>query len=67
MIFHCKYDIFFVQFFTMFPICFFNYKTYNWSIGFLQKMNISKLHHMLESNHSTFYVRSFQVSFVYNF
>jgi hypothetical protein len=30
-------------------------------------VNISKLHHMLESNHSTFYVRSIQVSFPYKF
>jgi hypothetical protein len=56
MIFHCKYDIVFVQFSTMFPIHFFNNKACNWSIGFLQIVNISKLHHMLENNHSTFYV-----------
>jgi hypothetical protein len=67
MIIHCKYDIVFVQFFTMLPICFFNYKACNWSIGFFQIMNISKLYHMLESNHSTLYVQSFQVSFLYKF
>jgi hypothetical protein len=65
MIFHYKYDIVFVQFSTMFPIRFFNNKACNWSIGFLQIVNISKLHHMLENNHSTFYVQSFQVSFLY--
>jgi hypothetical protein len=52
----------------MFPICFFNYKAWSWSIGFLQVLNISKLHHMLESNHSTFYVQSFSsVVFVQTF
>jgi hypothetical protein len=43
------------------------YKACNWSIVFLQIVNISKLHHMFESNHSTFYVRSFQVSSPYKF
>jgi hypothetical protein len=51
----------------MFPIHFFNNKTCNWSIGFLQIVNISKLYHILGSNHSTFYVWSFQVSFQYKF
>jgi hypothetical protein len=51
----------------MFPIRFFYNKAFNWSIGFLQIVNILKLHHMLESNHSTFYVRSIQVSFPYKF
>jgi hypothetical protein len=67
MINNCKYDIVFVQFFTMFPIRFFYNRTYNWSIGFLQIVNVSKLYHMLVSNHSTFYVQSFQVSFLYKF
>jgi hypothetical protein len=40
----------------MFSIRFLYYKAYNWSIGFLQVLNISELHHMLESNHSTFYI-----------
>jgi hypothetical protein len=30
-------------------------------------VNISKLHHILESDHNTFYVQSFQVSFPYKF
>jgi hypothetical protein len=52
--------------FTMFPICFFLYnKACNWNIGFLQIVNIPKLYHILGSNHSTFYVWSFQVSFPY--
>jgi hypothetical protein len=51
----------------MFPIHFFNNKTCNWSIGFLQIVNISKLYHILGSNHSTFYLWSFQVSFPYKF
>jgi hypothetical protein len=51
----------------MFPILFSNNKTCNWSIGFLQIVNISKLYHILGSNHSTFYVWSFQVSFPYKF
>jgi hypothetical protein len=67
MIIHCKYDIVFVQFFNMFYLCFFNNKACNWSIGFLQIVNISKLYHMLGSNYSTFYVWSFQVSFPYKF
>jgi hypothetical protein len=67
MIIHCKHDIVFVQFFTMFPIHFFYNKACNWNIGFLQMVNISKLHHMLESNRGTFYVQSFQVSFLYKF
>jgi hypothetical protein len=67
MIIHYKYDIIFVQFFTMFPIRLFYNKASSWSIGFLQIVNISKLHHMLESNHSTFYVQSIQVSFPYKF
>jgi hypothetical protein len=67
MIIHCKYNIVFVQFFTMFPICFFNNKACNWSIGFLQIVNISKLYHMFGSNYSTFYMRSFQVLFPYKF
>jgi hypothetical protein len=49
----------------MFPIRFFNNKACNWSLGFLQIVNISKLYHILGSNHSTFYVWSFQVSFPY--
>jgi hypothetical protein len=51
----------------MFPICFFYNKAYNWSIGFLQIVNISKLYHILGSNHNTFYVWSFQVSCPYKF
>jgi hypothetical protein len=54
MIIHCKYDIIFVQFFIIFPIRFFYNKACNWNIGFLQIVNISKLYHMLGSNHSTF-------------
>jgi hypothetical protein len=46
---HCKYDIVFVQFLTMFPIRFF-------TIKHLIEVNISKLYHMLGSHHSTFYV-----------
>jgi hypothetical protein len=46
--------------------CFYN-KACNWRIGFLQIVNISKLYHILGSNHSTFYVWSFQVSFLYKF
>jgi hypothetical protein len=67
MIILCKYDIVFVQFFTLFPMHFFNNKASSWSIGFLQIVNISRLHHMLESNHSKFYVQSIQVSFPYKF
>jgi hypothetical protein len=67
MIVYCNYDIVFVQFFTMFPIRFFYNKAFNWSIGFLQIVNISKLYHMLGSNHSTFYLWSFQVSVPYKF
>jgi hypothetical protein len=67
MISHCKYDIVIVQFFTIFPIQFFYNRAYIWSIGFLQIVNISKLYHMLGSNHSTFYVQSFQVLFLYKF
>jgi hypothetical protein len=51
----------------MFPIRFFYNNACNWSIGFLQIVNISKLYHMLGSNHSTFYVWSFQELFPYNF
>jgi hypothetical protein len=51
----------------MFPIRFFYNKACNWSIEFLQIVNISKLYHILGSNHSTFYVWSFQVSFPYKF
>jgi hypothetical protein len=51
----------------MFPICFFYNKACNWSIEFLQIVNISKLYHILGSNHSTFYVWSFQVLFPYKF
>jgi hypothetical protein len=51
----------------MFPICFLYYKASSWSIRFLQVLNISKLHHMLENNHSTIYVQSFLVSFPYKF
>jgi hypothetical protein len=64
MIIHCKHDIVFVQFFTMFPIHFFYNKACNWNIGFLQIVNISKLHHMLESNRGTFY---FKCRFYTNF
>ena len=46
MIIHCKYDIAFVQIFTIFFIHFFNNKACNWSIGFLQLVNISKLYHI---------------------
>jgi hypothetical protein len=51
----------------MFSIRFFYNKSCNWNIGFLQIVNISKLYHMLESNHSSFYVQSFQVLFPYKF
>jgi hypothetical protein len=51
----------------MFPIRFFYNKAWNWRIGFLQIVNISKLYHMLGSNHSTFHIWSFQVSFPYKF
>jgi hypothetical protein len=51
----------------MFPIRFFYNEAFNWSIGFLHIVNILKLHHMLESNHSTFYVRSIEVLFPYKF
>jgi hypothetical protein len=61
-IWHC-----FCAIFTMFPIRFFYNKACNWNIEFLQIVNISKLYHILGSNHSTFYVWSFQVSFPYNF
>jgi hypothetical protein len=62
LIWHC-----FSVIFTMFPICFFYNKACNWNIGFLQIVNISKLYHILGSNHSTFYVWSFQVLFSYKF
>jgi hypothetical protein len=42
---------------------FFHNKACNWSIGFLQIVNISKLYHILGSNHSTFYV-SFHYKFL---
>jgi hypothetical protein len=67
MIIHCKYDIVFVQFLLCFLYVFFNNKACNWSIEFLQIVNISKLYHILGSNHSTFYVWSFQVLFPYKF
>jgi hypothetical protein len=67
MIIHCKYDIVFVQFLLCFLYVFIYNKACNWSIGFLQIVNISKLYHILGSNHSTFYVWSFQVSFLYKF
>jgi hypothetical protein len=67
MIIHCKYDIVFVQFLLCFLYVFFYNKACNWSIEFLQIVNISKLYHILGSNHSTFYVWSFQVSFPYKF
>jgi hypothetical protein len=51
----------------MFPICFLYYKVCSLSIGFLHVLNISKLHHMLESNHGMFYVQSFILSFPYKF
>jgi hypothetical protein len=58
---------YFCAIFTMFPIRFFYNKASSWSMGFLQIVNISKLYHILGSNHSTFYVWSFQVSFPYKF
>jgi hypothetical protein len=67
MIIYYKYDVVFVSFFIIFPILFFYYKTCSWSIGFLEVLTISKLHHMFESNHSTFFVQSFLVSFLYKF
>jgi hypothetical protein len=67
MIIHCKYDIVFVQFFIILPIRFFFNKACDWSIGVLQIVNTSKLYHMLGSNHSTFYVWSFQMLFPYKF
>jgi hypothetical protein len=51
----------------MFPIRFFYNEACNWSIEFLKIVNILKLYHILGSNHSTFYVWSFQVSFPYKF
>jgi hypothetical protein len=53
---HCEYAIVFVQFFTMFSIHFYYYEAYSWSIGFLQVVNISKLHHVFKNNHCTFYI-----------
>ena len=61
-IWHC-----FCAIFTMFPIHFFYNKAYNWSIEFLQIVNIWKLYHILGSTHSMFYVWSFIVSFPYKF
>jgi hypothetical protein len=58
--------LFLCNFYYVSNIYFYN-KACNWSIGFLQIMNISKLHHILGSNHSTFYVWNFQVSFPYKF
>jgi hypothetical protein len=55
------YDFYYVSY------TFFYNKACNWSIGFLQIVNISKLYHLLGSNHSTFYMWSFQVSFPYKF
>jgi hypothetical protein len=60
-------DYFLLLFFPMFPICFLYYKACSWNIGLLQVLNISKLHHMLESNHSTFYMQSFLVLLLYKF
>jgi hypothetical protein len=58
--------LFLCNFFTMLPICFYYYyEACNWSIGYLQVVNISKSHHMLKSNHSIFCVQSFQVSYPY--
>jgi hypothetical protein len=51
----------------MFPIRFYYNKACNWSIEFLQIVNISKLYRILGSNHRTFYVWSFQMSFPYKF
>jgi hypothetical protein len=51
----------------MFPIHFLNYKACSWNIGFLQVVNISKLHHMFKSNHFTFDMQSFLVLFLYKF
>ena len=55
-IIYCKYDIIFVQFFTMFLKFVFNNKACTKNIGFFQIMNMSKLYHMLGSKHSTFYM-----------
>jgi hypothetical protein len=51
----------------MFPIRFFYYKACSWNIGFLQVVNISKLHHMFKRNHIMIYVQRFLVSFLYKF
>jgi hypothetical protein len=51
----------------MIPIHFFYNKACNWSIEFLQIVNISKLYHILGSNHSMFYMWSFQVLYPYKF
>jgi hypothetical protein len=51
----------------MFPIRFLYNKACSWNTRFLQVLNISKLHHMLECNYSTFYMQSFLVSFTYKF
>jgi hypothetical protein len=57
--------LFLCNFLLCFLFYFFNYKACNWSIGFLQIVNISKLYHMFKSNHSTFYVQSIQEWFPY--
>jgi hypothetical protein len=59
--------LFFCNFLLCFLYAFFYNKACNWSIGFLQIVNISKLYHMLGSNHSTLYMWSFQVLFPYKF
>jgi hypothetical protein len=52
--------LFLCNFLLCFLYVFFYNKACNWSIWFLQIVNISKLYHVLGSNHSTFYVWSFQ-------
>jgi hypothetical protein len=57
--------LFLCDFLLCFSIRFHYSKACSWSIGFLQILSISKFHHMLESNHSTFYVQSFIEPFLY--
>jgi hypothetical protein len=67
MIFYKKEGIFFWEFSTLFPTRISNNKAWNWSIGFLEIVNISKFPHIFESSHSVFYIQSCPVSFIYKF
>jgi hypothetical protein len=64
MIFYREDDIVFWEFSTLLIS---NNKAWNWSILFLEIVNISKLPHILESSHSVFYVQSCPMSFIYKF